>query len=115
MYSSNVDLVISNKLMGKPLNSATLSDEEITAREVRRLELDLAEERLRPYVVDMSKQLPDIDPLISVNGCCVCSRGNILAICGEAKSKKTFQLFASKRRKYLYLFSMFATFVFEDN
>ena len=90
MYSSNVDLVISNKLMGKPLNSATLSDEEITAREVRRLELDLAEERLRPYVVDMSKQLPDIEPLISINGCCVCSRGNISAICGEAKSKKTF-------------------------
>ena len=90
MYSSNVDLVISNKLIGKPLNSATLSDEEITAREVRRLELDLAEERLRPYVVDMSKQLPDIEPLISINGCCVCSRGNISAICGEAKSKKTF-------------------------
>ena len=36
MYSSNVDLVISNKLMGKPLNSATLSDEEITERQVQR-------------------------------------------------------------------------------
>ena len=90
MYSSNVDLVISNKLIGKPLNSTTLSDEEITESAVRRLELDLAEERLRPYVVDMSKQLPDVEPLISINGSCVCSRGNISAICGEAKSKKTF-------------------------
>ena len=90
MYSSNVDLVISNKLIGKPLNSTTLSDKEITESAVRRLELDLAEERLRPYVVDMSKQLPDVEPLISINGSCVCSRGNISAICGEAKSKKTF-------------------------
>ena len=90
MYSSNVDLVISNKLIGKSLNSATLSHEENTASAVRRLELDLAEERLRPYVVDMSKQLPDVEPLVSINGCCVCSRGNISAICGEAKSKKTF-------------------------
>ena len=90
MHSNNLDLVISSRLMGKSLNSATLSDEEITAREVRRLELDLAQERVRPYVVDMSKALPDIEPLISINGCCVCSRGNISAICGEAKSKKTF-------------------------
>lgn len=54
------------------------------------LEEDMARERVVPYVVDMSKELPDIEPLISINGACVCSRGNISAICGEAKSRKTF-------------------------
>jgi hypothetical protein len=34
--------------------------------------------------------LPDEQPLISINGSCICSRGNISAICGEAKSKKRF-------------------------
>ena len=38
----------------------------------------------------MSKELPDEQPLISIDGSCICSRGNISAICGEAKSKKTF-------------------------
>ena len=51
---------------------------------------EMIEERLTPYIVDMSKPMPDIEPLISINGSCVCSRGNISAICGEAKSKKTF-------------------------
>ena len=58
--------------------------------EARMLEYDLISERLQPYIVDMTKPLPDIEPLISIDGCCVCSRGNISAICGEAKSRKTF-------------------------
>ena len=56
----------------------------------RALEMELIEERIAPYVVDMSRELPDIEPLISINDSCVCSRGNISAICGEAKSRKTF-------------------------
>ena len=59
-------------------------------RASRLLELDLAKERVEPYIVDMSKRIPDIEPLISINGSCVCSRGNISAVCGEAKSRKTF-------------------------
>lgn len=58
--------------------------------QARMLEYDLISERLQPYIVDMTKPLPDIEPLISIDGCCVCSRGNISAICGEAKSRKTF-------------------------
>ena len=54
------------------------------------MELDRAEEHVSPYIVDMSKQLPDEQPIISIDGSCICSRGNISAICGEAKSKKTF-------------------------
>ena len=59
-------------------------------RAVKRLEYDLAEERVKPYMVDMTRELPEPKPLISINGSCVCSRGNISAICGEAKSRKTF-------------------------
>ena len=68
-----------NLLTDKPLDRA-----------VRAFELELLEERITPYIVDMSKELPETKPLISINGCCVCSRGNLSAICGEAKSKKTF-------------------------
>ena len=58
--------------------------------EAQALECDLARERVMPYIVDMRKALPDIEPLVSIGGSCVCSRGNISAICGEAKSRKTF-------------------------
>ena len=58
--------------------------------EAQMLQYDLIKERLRPYIIDMTKPLPDIEPLISIDGSCVCSRGNISAICGEAKSRKTF-------------------------
>ena len=57
---------------------------------LRQMEIDRIEERISPYIIDMSKQLPDEQPLISIDGNCICSRGNISAICGEAKSKKTF-------------------------
>ena len=57
---------------------------------LRQMELNRAEEHVSPYIVDMSKQLPDEQPIISIDGSCICSRGNISAICGEAKSKKTF-------------------------
>ena len=53
-------------------------------------QFDAVEQFISPYIVDMSKELPDEQPLISIDGSCICSRGNISAICGEAKSKKTF-------------------------
>lgn len=58
--------------------------------QVKAFEFDLSEERIREWMLDMSKQMPEVEPLIAINGSCVCSRGNISAICGEAKSKKTF-------------------------
>ncbi len=91
MYNSNIDLLLNNPQAIKALNpSPSMTEEERIARETRMLEYELAKERVDPYIVDMSKTLPDIQPLVSINGSCVCSRGNISAICGEAKSKKTF-------------------------
>ena len=93
--------VQSDKLLNNDSKSETLSlAERCTAMSDRLLKKlntlksspldELIEQRLHPYIVDMSKPMPDIEPLISINGSCVCSRGNISAICGEAKSKKTF-------------------------
>ena len=72
--------------MVKSAKLSHLTNEQL----LRQMELDRAEEHVLPYIVDMTKQLPDEQPIISVDGSCICSRGNISAICGEAKSKKTF-------------------------
>ena len=52
--------------------------------EAKALEADLKRERIQPYIVDVRRAMPDIEPLVAINGSCVCSRGNISAICGEA-------------------------------
>ena len=58
--------------------------------QAKAFEWDLMEERINEHTLDMTNELPELHPLISIGGSCVCSRGNISAICGEAKSKKTF-------------------------
>ena len=80
--------IITNPAKGivkSPMSSNLTNDMLLKREELRR-----AEERIKPFIVDMSKELPDEQPLISIDGSCICSRGNISAICGEAKSKKTF-------------------------
>ena len=69
------------------LNPLTQSDID---KQLKAMEYDAAMERIEPYIVDMTKELPEVKPLVSINSCCVCSVGNISAICGEAKSRKTF-------------------------
>ena len=59
-------------------------------RAIKAMEYDEAKQRVEPYIVDMTKQLPEVLPLVSINGSCLCSVGNISAVCGEAKSRKTF-------------------------
>ena len=80
--------IITNPTEGivKSTKLSTLTNDQLLRRE----ELRRAEERVKPFIVDMTKELPDEQPLISIDGSCICSRGNISAICGEAKSKKTF-------------------------
>ena len=68
-------------------NLMNLSNDERNAYD---LEMEYLAEKLRPCRVDFSKPLPEPIPLISIDNSCICSRGNISAIVGEAKSKKTF-------------------------
>ena len=65
-------------------NPLTQSDID---KHLKAMEYDLARERVEPYIVDMSKQLPEVLPLVSINGSCICAGGNISAVCGEAKSR----------------------------
>ena len=83
----NTNSSITSALLGKDM---PLSNGLTNTQLLKRDELKRAEEYVKPFIVDMSKPLPDEQPLISIDGSCICSRGNISAICGEAKSKKTF-------------------------
>lgn len=54
------------------------------------LEFELRKERIDPYRIDITKPFIEAEPMIAIDGSCLCSAGNISAIVGEAKSKKTF-------------------------
>ena len=62
----------------------------LTAQGVTSLEFELRKERIDPYRIDITKPYDEPTPMIAIDGSCVCSAGNISAIVGEAKSKKTF-------------------------
>ena len=76
--------------MSTGIGSKNLQNERDVQRAIRNLELDLIRERLDSCRVDMNTPAPEIEPLITIGGSCVCSRGNISVVVGEAKSKKTF-------------------------
>ena len=61
--------------------------EKLTARAFAdasvNLEIELREERIAPYLVDITKPLAEVKPLISIGGKAVCSAGNISAVVGE--------------------------------
>ena len=64
--------------------------EALVSQGVKDLEIELRKERLDPYRVDITKPYIEAEPMIAIDGCCLCSAGNISAIVGESKSKKTF-------------------------
>ena len=64
--------------------------EQVFADDPASLEFELRQERIAPFLVDITKPLPEVKPLISIGGVPVCTAGNLSAIVGEAKSKKTF-------------------------
>ena len=63
--------------------------EEERLREVEYRKMELSE-YVSPHLVDLSKPAPIIKPIIEHNGMVVASLGNISAVVGAAKSKKTF-------------------------
>ena len=89
MLNDTTNTALDGEFRGFTPQFNLLTDKELDAA-VKAFEIEILEERIAPYIVDMTKQLPEPRPLISIDGCCVCSRGNISAVCGEAKSKKTF-------------------------
>ena len=62
-------------------------DEYLREQEMRKIEL---QEFVLPHLVDLSKPAPIVKPIIEQNGLTIASLGNISAVVGAAKSKKTF-------------------------
>ena len=62
-------------------------DEYLREQEMRKIEL---QEFVLPHLVDLSKPAPTIKPIIEYHGSTIASLGNISAVVGAAKSKKTF-------------------------
>ena len=47
-------------------------------------------DEVSPHLVDLSRKIPDPIPVLTHDYICIASEGNISAVVGEAKSKKTF-------------------------
>ena len=62
-------------------------DEYLHEQEMRKIEL---QEFVIPHLVDLSKPAPIVKPIIEQHGLTIASLGNISAVVGAAKSKKTF-------------------------
>ena len=62
----------------------------LVAQGTKDLEFELRKERIDPYRIDITKPFVEAEPMIAIDGSSVCTAGNISAIVGEAKSKKTF-------------------------
>lgn len=62
-------------------------NEYLYEQEMRRREL---RQEVEPHLVDLSKPAPTLKPIIEHNGMMIASLGNISAVVGAAKSKKTF-------------------------
>ena len=60
---------------------------ELRERQIREAELS---EHIAPHLVDLTKPAPVVNPIIEHEGMMIASLGNISAIVGAAKSKKTF-------------------------
>ena len=71
---------------------------------VQDLEFELRKERIVPYIIDITKPYEEAEPMISIDGSGICSAGNISAIVGEAKSKKTFLTTAIVASAFAYRF-----------
>lgn len=51
---------------------------------------EILREKVAPHLIDLSKPAPIVKPIIEQNGMMIASLGNISAVVGAAKSKKTF-------------------------
>ena len=76
--------------MPAPEQSNHLTAKESYAGSIRRLNEAFAASKVAGYKLDLQRELKAPDAILTLGGCCIASRGNISAVVGEAKSKKTF-------------------------
>ena len=71
-------------------NSAREREQEIIKQRLDELYREELYQKFEQNLISVNDQLPPLVPVIRRNGVLICSEGNISAIVGEAKSKKTF-------------------------
>ena len=76
----------------------------LVSQGVKDLEIELCEQRLAPYIIDITQPMEEVVPLITIDGSAVCTAGNISAIVGEPKCKKTFFTTAMVASAFAYPF-----------
>ena len=70
--------------------SNDLSKKEPFSGTTQAIAEEFARSKVSAYKLDLLKELQAPDAILTLNGCCIASRGNLSAVVGEAKSKKTF-------------------------
>lgn len=78
---------------------------QVAANDPNSLEFELRKERILPFKIDITKPFFEPKPMISIDGASVATAGNISAIVGESKSKKTFLASAIVAAAMAYPFS----------
>ena len=86
------------------LDAMQQSVDALVAQGTKDLEIELREERIAPYIIDITKPIAEVVPLVSIDGNAVCTAGNISAIVGEPKCKKTFLTTALVSSAFAYPF-----------
>lgn len=81
------ELAEADRILAEAFAPYVGQEEYFREQEMRKLEL---KEQITPHLVDLSKPAPIIKPIIEQRGMILATLGNISAVVGAAKSKKTF-------------------------
>ena len=81
------ELAEADRILAEAFAPYVGQDEYFREQEMRKVEL---QEFVLPHLVDLSKPAPVVKPIIEQRGMVIATLGNISAVVGAAKSKKTF-------------------------
>ena len=66
------------------------ADDFILKKQLEALHREHLHQKIEPYILRADHRLPPLRPVVKRGDALICSEGNISAVVGEAKSKKTF-------------------------
>lgn len=81
------ELAEADRILAEAFAPYVGQEEYFREKEMRKIEL---QEFVLPHLVDLAKPAPIVKPIIEQRGMMIASLGNISAVVGAAKSKKTF-------------------------
>ena len=81
------EIAEADRILGEAMAPYVAEDYRLREQQLRN---EVLSEQLAPHLLDLSKPAPILKPIIEQNGLMIASLGNISAVVGAAKSKKTF-------------------------